>query len=110
MKMHRLHGRFLQTQGHEPSNEEMSQALGLSNEQVLELQHAAEWPFSLDVSPNEDQSWADLLVLEPVVYWLFQLFGEAAENSLTACEAKIRHRVRAVAAGEESPLCHTSAV
>ena len=61
VKMHRQHGRFLQTQGHEPSNEEMSQALGLSNEQVLELQRAAEWPFSLDVSPNEDQSWADLL-------------------------------------------------
>ncbi len=61
VKMNRLHERFLQTQGHEPSNEEMGQALSLSNEQVLELRRAAEWPFSLDVSPNEDQSWADLL-------------------------------------------------
>jgi RNA polymerase primary sigma factor len=61
VKMNRLHGRFLQTQGHEPSSEEISQALGLSEEQVLELQRAAEWPLSLDVSPDEERSWADLL-------------------------------------------------
>jgi RNA polymerase primary sigma factor len=61
VKMNRMHGRFLQTQGHEPSSEEISQALGLSEEQVLELQRAAEWPLSLDVSPDEQRSWADLL-------------------------------------------------
>jgi RNA polymerase primary sigma factor len=61
VKMNRLHGHFLQSQGYEPSNEEMSQALGLSEEQVLELQRAAECPLSLDVSPDEERSWADLL-------------------------------------------------
>jgi RNA polymerase primary sigma factor len=61
VKMNRLHGHFLQTQGYEPSNEEMSQALGMPEEQVLELQRAAAWPLSLDVSPDEERSWADLL-------------------------------------------------
>ena len=52
-----------------------------------------------------------LLLLITGYNWLFQLFGEARRKFIAAVGVvKIKHRVEAVAAKEESLPFHTSAV